>query len=406
MSGGVDSSVAAHILQQRGFAVHGVFITIRNPAHIPCTAAEDRLDAMRACAALKIPFLEYDATAVYQREIIQPFVDAYRRGDTPNPDILCNTHVKFGAVYDFVREKGFPAFATGHYARVREYNGEAHLCRAVDDGKDQTYFIYPIGREVLDTVLFPVGGYTKREVRARAAAARLPAAAKKDSTGLCFLGAVSMKDFLSAYLTPREGGVYLAEGCGARGGVGYGGMRGGVGTQIGGTDGGRRDVPVGDGEHSGAAGERADAAAGEYVGGRTGTRIGTQIGTHDGAWFYTIGQRHGFTVTAPDRGPYIVVGKDVERNVLFVCRQKDYTPTADAFRITDTVFRLPPEGELVARYRHRGELFPVSVRQESPTSATATFREPHLIAPGQSAVFYTHDGVCIGGGTVAHGVSP
>ena len=260
--------------------------------------------------------------------------------------LLCNMYVKFGAAYDFLRKKGFPKIATGHYARVKRFDGTIQLYRAVDDDKDQTYFIHTIGRDILNTVLFPVGEYTKQQVREYAAEARLPAAEKKDSTGLCFLGAVSMKDFLSAYITPRDGAVYLAD----------------------------------DDGHA--------------------------VGTHDGAWFYTVGQRHGFTITTGDREPHIVVGKDVERNALFVCKQKDYTPTADTFRITDTVFRLPPDGELVARYRHRGALHQVSVRQESPTSATVTFREPHLIAPGQSVVLYTPDGICIGGGTVAHGISP
>lgn len=342
MSGGVDSSVTAYQLLQDGYAVSGVFITIWNPPHIPCTAAEDRQDAMRACAALQIPFIEYDATEVYREKVIEPFVEAYRRGETPNPDVLCNQFVKFDAVSSFVREKGFAHIATGHYAQVREADGVRRLYRSVDSEKDQTYFIYTLSQEILDRVLFPVGVYTKQQVRAIARDADLPAAEKKDSVGLCFLGAVSMQDFLSAYIEPKVGVVCLSE-------------------------------------------------------------SKKNIGTHHGAWFYTIGQRHGFAITDTAQGPYVVVGKDIEKNILFV--QKGTVadaPGSRQFTLGDVVFRrLPADGErLVARFRHRGDLHPISLTV-CDGSAEVVFAEEHTIAKGQSVVVYMEDGECLGGGVVS-----
>ena len=342
LSGGVDSSVATHLLLREGYSVYGIFITILSPAHIPCTTFVDRQDAMRACAAFSVPFLEFDATDLYRKQVIEPFVDAYRQGNTPNPDILCNQFVKFDAVRAFALEQGCTRIATGHYAQVKQCDGVRRLYRSVDADKDQTYFIYTLSQEILDSVLFPVGGYTKRQVRGIAASARLPAATKQDSVGLCFLGDVLMKSFLLAYIGQRTGAVVLLD-------------------------------------------------------------SGRKIGTHDGVWFYTLGQRRGFVVSGVCPGPYVVVKKDTTNNVLFV-RHADADVTAGLetqVTLVDTVFRrMPDSGErVVARYRHRGELFPVSVRDEG--GVRVSFDSPQHIAPGQSVVVYGHDGECLGGGVAA-----
>ena len=339
MSGGVDSSVAAHVLLQDGYAVSGVFITIWNPSHIPCTVAADRQDAMRACATLGIPFIEYDATAVYQEKVIKPFVEAYRQGETPNPDVLCNQFIKFDVVFDFVREKGFDNIATGHYAQVREIDGIRRLCRSVDEDKDQTYFIYTISQEVLNQTMFPVGGCTKKQVRAIAEDVGLPAAQKKDSVGLCFLGDVSMRDFLSVYIEPKEGEVRHHES-----------------------------------EES--------------------------IGTHSGAWFYTPGQRHGFTITKTGKCPYVVVSKDVAKNIIYVRRSGSDTDGSCQHILNNLMFRQIPKDEeaLVARYRHRGGLYPISFVARGD-SVEIAFKEPQQIAVGQSVVVYEGK-ECLGGGVV------
>ena len=367
VSGGVDSSVSAHLLQERGFDIVGVFITIRSPAHIPCSSVEDREDSMRACATLGIPFMELDATDLYRERVIKPFVEAYRRGETPNPDILCNRYIKFDALYSFIRKKGFPRLATGHYARTKEVSGRTQLLRSVDDGKDQTYFIHTISQDVLNQTLFPVGGYTKSEVRAMAKRAALPATEKGDSTGLCFLGDVSMKDFLSVYIDPKKGEVRLV----------------GDGAVVGTDDRGNRRNATG-----------SDA-----------TDNGSVIGSHDGVWFYTLGQRHGFTVTNGQPGPYIVIGKDIPRNILFVSRADGAQDTAGKkqFRLVDAVFREKINGAVFGRYRHRGDLCPVTeaVFEPGNDKASVVFKERQTVSPGQSIALYSASDVCLGGGTVA-----
>ena len=347
MSGGVDSSVTAHILQQKGCDVWGIFITIRNPSHIPCTSTADKQDAMRACAALGMPFREYDATAQYQEKVIEPFVEAYRHGETPNPDVLCNQYIKFDAVFSYAKSIGCSHIATGHYAQVNKVGTTNHLCQSVDTDKDQTYFMYTISQDALNHLLLPVGGYTKQQVRERATDAALPAAKKKDSTGLCFLGDISMKEFLSAYIDPQEGQVVLA-----------------------------------DGRHP--------------------------IGVHEGVWFYTLGQRHGFTITEGPRVPYVVVGKDTDRNELLVAQNEQEQETGLCrYKIRESIFRRIPkttdtgqsEG-VFARFRHRGKLIPVTLSIDGST-VESVLGEAHMVAPGQSAVVYTADGECIGGGVVS-----
>ena len=282
-------------------------------------------------------FFSWDGTALYTKEVIEPFVDAYRRGETPNPDVLCNTFLKFGAFADFLLRKGFPRFATGHYARTRVIDGETRLFRSVDEDKDQTYFIHAISSAALNRVSFPVGGLTKAQVRSHAARARLPAAEKKDSAGLCFLGEGSLRTFLSAYIAPVRGEVRLVS--------------------------------------------------------------GECVGTHDGARFYTEGQRHGFTVSAG--GPYVVVHRDTVRNIVFVA-PRSAAEGMRAYGIRDAAFRRVPDTPLHARLRHRGGLLPAVF----DSSGIVRFAEPQVIAAGQSVVFYTPDGECVGGGVCSGGILP
>lgn len=251
LSGGVDSAVSAALLQERGFSVTGVFIKIWQPEFIECTWREDRLDAMRVAASLGIPFRELDLSAEYRDAVITDLTQEYARGRTPNPDVLCNRHIKFGVFAQWARAEGADAIATGHYARISE---AGELTRAADTSKDQSYFLWQLTHADLSRALFPIGDMKKSAVRSYAASRGLPVAQKRDSQGLCFVGQITLPEFLSHYLTLTPGDVVDEEG-----------------------------------------------------------RI---IGRHSGAQHYTRGQRHGFSTTSAE--PHYVITSDVSRNRIVV----------------------------------------------------------------------------------------
>jgi tRNA-specific 2-thiouridylase len=201
LSGGVDSAVSAALLQRAGALVTGVFIKGWYPPGMPCTWAEDRREAMRVAARLGIPFLTLDASAEYKRGVIDYLLAEYGAGRTPNPDVMCNREVKFGAFHRYAKERGADFIATGHYAR-RE---DGALLRGLDEDKDQSYFLWAVPKEALARTLFPVGAREKPEVRALAAKFELPNAAKRDSQGICFLGSVSAEEFLASEFGVEEG---------------------------------------------------------------------------------------------------------------------------------------------------------------------------------------------------------
>jgi len=203
LSGGVDSSVAAKRLVEQGYKVVGVFIKVWHPDFLVCNWEQERLDAMRVAAHLDIPFLTCDAEKEYRDEVAKYFIEEYKAGHTPNPDVMCNQHVKFGAFLRFAKQNGADLIATGHYAK--KINGELH--RGVDNNKDQTYFLWTLSKEQLDCSLFPIGDTPKDEVRREAEAAGLYTASKEDSQGICFLGQVDIPEFLSHYVELKEGNV-------------------------------------------------------------------------------------------------------------------------------------------------------------------------------------------------------
>lgn len=202
LSGGVDSAVSAYMLKRAGHDVTGVFLKVWEPDFLPCTSADDRLDAMRVAAHLGIPFQTYDAKEEYRKGVVEYLLDEYASGRTPNPDVMCNRTVKFGIFWDKAKEAGAEYIATGHYAQ----NIDHALHRGVDEGKDQSYFLWTLTKDDLSHSLFPIGGLEKKEVRNIARAIKLPNAEKKDSQGICFLGHVDMKEFLKRYI-PVEAGV-------------------------------------------------------------------------------------------------------------------------------------------------------------------------------------------------------
>src|SRR3989344_2576606 len=249
LSGGGGSAVSAGILKEQGYEVTGCFIKRWQPEFIECSWREDRLDAMRVAASLGIPFREIGLSDEYKEEVVDGMVADYARGTTPNPDVLCNTSIKFGHFMKWALAEGADYIATGHYARLRQgFGGQARieLLRGADHNKDQSYFLWQLGQEELSRTLFPVGELTKHEVRALAKRFGLPNSGKPDSQGLCFVGDVSMEEFLARFIPLIPGSVV--------------------------------DVS------------------------------GKTIGEHQGAALYTVGQRHGFSSSgsASMRPHYVV----------------------------------------------------------------------------------------------------
>lgn len=353
LSGGVDSSVAALRLKRAGYQVVGVFIKVWHPPFMVCNWETERLDAMRVAAHLEIPFLTCDAETTYRDAVAHYFIDEYKAGRTPNPDILCNKEVKFGAFLQFAKERGADFVATGHYVIKKEhpkgtlsdYTEEAsttELHRGKDINKDQSYFLWSLSSEQVAYSLFPVGDTDKETIRNEAAQADIPTAAKKDSQGICFLGHVDIPEFLSHYTTLVPGDVL-------------------------------------------------DSA-------------GTVIGTHQGALVYTLGQRHGFTLTSNDtaRPQLYVTAKDLEKNTVTVSEQRPLLTTDETIRLAQVVLRSPLSiGDHVeAQFRYRQTPFPITITVLDQTQMSIT-APPGVERPasGQSCVIY-RGSLCVGGGII------
>jgi len=342
MSGGVDSSVAAKRLLQAGHEVVGVFIKVWQPDFIQCNWEAERLDAMRVAAHIGIPFLTMNAEEAYKREVADYMIRSYQSGITPNPDVMCNEHVKFGAFYRWAMEQGADKIATGHYAQVAQGNGKAQLLRGIDDTKDQSYFLWRMGQSALENTLFPIGDTKKSDLRNEALRAGLPTATKADSQGICFLGEIDMYTFLSHYIELVPGVVLD--------------------------------------EH------------------------GEPIGKHRGALLYTLGQRHGYTVNQPgDNGPRYVVARDITANTITVSRNPITTERA-VIQLTDmhelgSGFQ---DGELTAVTRYHGK--PLAVALTVSENGHGTLRVPTMNATdwvtGQSCVLYRGN-ECVGGGIIS-----
>lgn len=336
MSGGVDSSLSAALLLEEGYDVTGVFIKVWQPDFLECTWKEDRLDAMRVASSLGIPFVTLDLEKEYKQGVIDYMIEEYRVGRTPNPDVMCNREVKFGAFWSWAKEQGADFIATGHYALT----DNKHLLLSKDTNKDQTYFLWTLTEEDLKHVLFPIGHMEKEDVRKGAEKRGLYTSDKKDSQGLCFVGTVDMKTLLKAYIKEEKGEVV--------------------------------------------------------------NESGEVIGIHDGAMFYTIGERHGFTITKKktDDTPYYVVGKELEDNRILVSHDTPATEHADGILLEKVSFvsEQPEAGKTYeARGRYRAPLVKVELKLEN-SDWRVEMREKGLVyAPGQSLVIYDGDR-CLGGG--------
>jgi tRNA-specific 2-thiouridylase len=340
MSGGVDSSVSAALLKEQGYDVTGVFIKVWQPDFMPCSWKEERRDAMRVAAHLDIPFITLDLEKEYKQEVVDYMIDEYKKGRTPNPDVMCNRYVKFGGFYDWAMDQGADFVATGHYARVQD----GALLAGKDHNKDQSYFLWTLTKEKLSKTLFPVGDIEKTEVRRLAEKFKLPNATKKDSQGLCFVGKIDMKDFLKNFMEGRQGDVLNAK--------------------------------------------------------------GEVIGHHEGALFYTLGERHGFTITkkTPDDKPYFVIAKDNEKNTLTVSSEK-HSDNEDCKMVpikhTNWIREIPNKDTIYkARVRYRGTLHEVRINVFPENETEINFiNSLDVIAPGQSIVVYQGES-CLGGGII------
>ncbi|MEK7531590.1 MAG: tRNA 2-thiouridine(34) synthase MnmA [Patescibacteria group bacterium] len=342
LSGGVDSSVAALLLQNEGYEITGVFIKISGPDFLPCTSEDDRLSALRVAAKLKIPFETIDLTNKYEKEVQKYIIREYREGRTPNPDTLCNRVIKFGPLFEYADQNGFEYVATGHYARTEEKDAEVFLSIAKDAEKDQSYFLWQVEKEKIHRILFPIGNLSKPEVRKIAEKFGLHTASKRESQGLCFLGKVDLKEFLEKFI-PLEIGKVL-------------------------------------------------------------DTKGKEIGEHKGVSFYTLGERHGFTVFEKENDslPFYVVSKNKKDNTLTVSTTTTQVNflQREIFLSEVNNFRDIEKGEIflfLPRYRGKKVFGKVASFDSEKHTARIELEGSILAASGQSLVAYDGEKVVFGG---------
>ena len=343
MSGGVDSSVTAVLLKNAGYHVVGVYMKnwSKDLPGMKCPWAEDLADAKRVATKLDIDFRIFDFETEYHAKVVDYMIEEFRKGNTPNPDVMCNQEIKFKLFYNIAMSQGADFIATGHYAISEDGN----LKLATDTNKDQTYFLYRISDEAISQTLFPLGKMLKPEVKQLAAEFGLDNAYKKESMGVCFVGEVGIKDFLQEYIEVTPGQII-------------------------------------------------DRDTNEV------------LGTHEGAVFYTIGQRHGLNLGGGL--PYYVVGKDMTKNLVYVSKNLNHLNLwTKTLKLKDLIIRQihqesgdiqPNLAKLTCRVRHRAPLISCSFNSE--TNEVTLSEEIKHPAAGQSVVFYDGD-ICIGGGIIA-----
>ncbi|WP_026972561.1 tRNA 2-thiouridine(34) synthase MnmA [Aliagarivorans marinus] len=356
MSGGVDSSVSAYLLLQQGYQVEGLFMKNweEDDNDEYCAAAEDLADAQAVCDKLGIHLHTINFAAEYWDNVFEHFLEEYKAGRTPNPDIMCNKEIKFKAFLEFAAEELQADYiATGHYVQRREVNGRWEMLRGLDNNKDQSYFLYTLAEKHVAQTLFPVGGIEKPEVRRIAEEQGLVTADKKDSTGICFIGERKFTDFLGKYLPAQPGNI-----------------------------------------------EDTD---------------GNVMGQHQGLMYHTLGQRKGLGIGGTKSGDgeaWYVVDKDVERNVLIVGQGHNHPRLKSQSLIAAQlhwVSREPITEELrcSVKIRYRQTDVACTIQPIDDDTIKVVFDEPQIaVTPGQSAVFYLDD-VCLGGGIIEekHGIT-
>lgn len=355
MSGGVDSSVAALILKQQGFAVTGLFMKNweedDDPANNYCNATQDLQDAQQVCDRLKINLLKVNFSAEYWDKVFNVFLVEYKNGRTPNPDILCNKEIKFKMFLDYAKKLHFPLIATGHYARIKNENNHTLLLTAIDKEKDQSYFLHALTEHQLSHCMFPLGNLTKTQIRKIAKDAGFINYNKKDSTGICFIGERKFKEFITKYLPYKPGKIMNEK--------------------------------------------------------------NEELGTHDGVIYYTIGQRKGLKIGGLTNQhdihePWYVVNKDIDNNILIVAQGKN-NPTLYAKKLiaynlhwinSNNVNNNNINFNYLAKIRYRQPAQECTITLINNTELLVTFKEPQrAVTPGQYVVFY-HNTQCLGGAII------
>jgi tRNA-uridine 2-sulfurtransferase len=346
MSGGVDSSVSALLLKKDGYDVTGVFIKVWQPEFFECTWRQDRLDAMRVCAKLDIPFITLNLEKEYKKEVVDYMIEEYKLGRTPNPDVMCNKYVKFGGFFDWAMKQGADFVATGHYARIKKVVDKTQMLAGNDKNKDQSYFLWTLTQKQLSKTLFPVGDIEKPEVRKFAEKYGLSTAVKKDSQGLCFIGKIDIKDFLKNYIKERKGKVL--------------------------------------------------------------DENGKAIGEHDGTFYLTVGQRRGFKITekTPIDSPYYIINKNVKNNTITVSQNaikagENESKIVQLNEINWIAGVVPDlSKKYSARIRYRQSLEECMIKKITKGEFELHFIKPQkAITSGQSAVIYDKE-ICLGGGII------
>jgi tRNA-uridine 2-sulfurtransferase len=351
LSGGVDSAVSVILLKKQDYEVVGVFIRSWHPDYLPCNEEDERKDAMRIAAHLDIPFLTFDFADIYKKKVADYMIQEYKKGRTPNPDVMCNKEVKFGVFLTKAISMGADYIATGHYARKRDIqeslkSTSLYFLKGVDSSKDQSYFLWSLKQNQLAKTLFPIGHLKKSQVRSIAREFDLPIAKKKDSQGICFLGDVNLKQFLKHYIKEKKGKIL--------------------------------------------------------------NKDNKEIGYHNGAVFYTLGERHGFTITkktSKDK-PYYIIDKNIKKNILIVSQDKNISYPSILKKIhiknTNWISMIPKKDKIYqAQIRYHGEFLPCKIDcgKIDIAQAQIVFEKPTMIASGQSCVIYDRD-ICLGGGIV------
>jgi tRNA-uridine 2-sulfurtransferase len=344
LSGGVDSAVAALLLKQQGYEVIGLFMKNWEDDDTDeyCPSRVDLVDAAAVADRIGIELEAVNFSTEYKDRVFSIFLEEYQAGRTPNPDVLCNAEIKFKAFLDHALDLGADYIATGHYARLARANGNVRLLKAVDESKDQSYFLYRLNQSQLSKSLFPLGGLRKTEVREIALKHGLPNHAKKDSTGICFIGERPFREFLGRYLPKQPGAMRTPE--------------------------------------------------------------GKHVGEHQGLMYYTIGQRQGLGIGGPGE-PWFVAGKDLNENILYVVQGRDHPallkPRLSAIDLSWIAGTAPATAtNYGGKTRYRQPDAACRIDEVESSYCDVSFEQPQwAVTPGQSVVLYDRD-VCLGGGVI------